>query len=75
MESIRLVNIRKMGRNKENRKISSDQGTGWTIQGFISPRSSSFTRLRNVQTALGLTQPPIEWALGVSFAEAKETGV
>ena len=73
MESIKLVNIRKMHSIKEKRKISSDQITGRTIQGLIPGRVRRFSLPRNVLTALGPTQPPTERILGVPFSGTKET--
>jgi hypothetical protein len=74
MERIKLVNIRKMHRMKEKRRISSDQITGRKIQSSIPGRVRKCYIPRNVQTALGPTQPPNERVLGVPFLVAKETG-
>ena len=74
MESIRLVNILKMGRNKEKRKISSDQGTGWTIQGLIPRRGSSFSRLRMSRRLWGPPSLLLNGYWGVLSVELKRPG-
>jgi len=61
-----------MHRNKEKKKINSDQIRGWTTQELIPGRGKIFSLFRNVQTSLGPIQPLIDWVLGVPFS--KETG-
>jgi hypothetical protein len=47
---------------------------GYGMEGWGSWRWQHFSLLRNIKTALGLTQPHIQWAPGGIFPRVKWSG-
>jgi len=52
----------------------SDHALGWMTWGSISSRAREFSSHHCIKTALGPTQPPIQWVLGVLSAGVKWQG-